>query len=146
MVVQNQWGKAATNALNASQGMQQLLDLLWTVKGSISECAALLGLREFWPFHLPLAEFQVFDDVCLLMMFQSLFSYTSPLYCRLSTGVLSRLIVSDKKLWNAVNSLRATHVCCSSDFGILLMVEMESKFKWLSGSITPGWNRWETNE
>jgi hypothetical protein len=51
-------------------GLQELLDLLWSVNGSISECAALLGL---------------------------------------STGALSRLIVSDRTVWNAVNNLRISH-------------------------------------
>ncbi|KAH9542058.1 hypothetical protein CY35_14G095700 [Sphagnum magellanicum] len=51
-------------------GLQVLLDLLWSVNGSISECAALLGL---------------------------------------STGALSRLIVSERTVWNAVNNLRISH-------------------------------------
>jgi hypothetical protein len=32
------------------------------------------------------------------------------LFCRLSTGALSRLIVSDRTVWNAVNNLRISHV------------------------------------
>ncbi|KAG0612514.1 hypothetical protein M758_6G033600 [Ceratodon purpureus] len=52
------------------QGVQPLLDLLGATKGSISECAAILGL---------------------------------------STGALSRLVVSDMMLWKGVNNLRAAY-------------------------------------
>ncbi|KAG0627076.1 hypothetical protein M758_2G171900 [Ceratodon purpureus] len=52
------------------QGVQPLLDLLGATKGSISECAAILGL---------------------------------------STGALSRLVVSDRVLWKGVNNLRAAY-------------------------------------
>ncbi|KAG0568671.1 hypothetical protein KC19_6G037000 [Ceratodon purpureus] len=52
------------------QGVQPLLDLLGATKGSISECAAILGL---------------------------------------STGALSRLVVSDRMLWKGVNNLRAAY-------------------------------------
>lgn len=59
-----------SNHVDFVLGVQPLLDLLEATKGSISECAAILGL---------------------------------------STGALSRLIVSNRVLWKGANNLRAAH-------------------------------------
>ncbi|MBA0584836.1 hypothetical protein Gorai_015632, partial [Gossypium raimondii] len=85
-------------------GMQALLDLIFAVDGSISDAAKLLGcviltsgffgLNHLW-VHIISDPF-VFGTSWIRILF------------RMSTGALSRLILSDDSLWKAVNELRAS--------------------------------------
>jgi hypothetical protein len=104
---------------NFLQGLQELLDLLWSVNGSISECAALLGSISTTSIAHQPPDYWFLKWVCQFFYFVFC-NHSHPfgvpsllknkLFCRLSTGALSRLIVSDRTVWNAVNNLRISHV------------------------------------
>ncbi|KAK6163927.1 hypothetical protein DH2020_000791 [Rehmannia glutinosa] len=85
-------------------GMQALLDLIFAVEGSVSDAAKKLGYM-----------IQCFESYCYPCLWwsnsiyfpQSILVFLTNNY-RLSTGAISRLILSDDSLRMAVNEFRAT--------------------------------------
>ncbi|PPD76971.1 hypothetical protein GOBAR_DD26102 [Gossypium barbadense] len=92
-------------------GMQALLDLIFAVDGSISDAAKLLGLLVVTPYIMNSHSYggKLAGNVSKgKHLYHSKFSIDIQL---MSTGALSRLILSDDSLWKAVNELRASKPC-----------------------------------
>ena len=87
------------------QGMRSLIGLIFAVGGSVSDAAKKLGYSE-----------QTLNYKSIFMLVAVKY-YTlrspkvfRPMIVRLSTGALSRLILSDDSLWQAVNEFRVEKV------------------------------------
>ncbi|KAK3031454.1 hypothetical protein RJ639_036514 [Escallonia herrerae] len=78
-----------------AMGLQSLLDLMFAVEGSVSDAAKKLGYMISFVCYIP-------------FVLLPLSSYSSTEVYELSTGALSRLILSDDSLRMEVNELRAS--------------------------------------